>query len=183
MAMKYSKINRARIKELHADGASAREISEALGCRADTIYKALANMGLKPNRPKRSTRKQMHLERVKGTTPRADQTDDYAIRELAVAVITRAVEDYKVQLRRPYSLGGQYALKKMERFFKSDWYQQLSTACENPVDGERIVATLREREERRKVRAYEKNRARADREAQELARAAAGLQDDKGSDT
>lgn len=181
--MQYAKISRSRIKELHADGASAREISEALGCRADTIYKALANMGLKPNRPKRSTRKQMHLERVKGMTPKADQTDGYAVKELAVAIITRAVEDYKVRLRRPHAFGGQYALTEIERFFKSDWYQLLSTACENPVDGERIVAALREREEQRKVRAYEKNRARADREAQELARAAAGLQDNQGSDT
>lgn len=68
-------------------------------------------------------------------------TDAYE--NLANAIILSAVKDYRRALRllskNPHSRSAMTAVHEMERFFRSDWYETLTS-----VDGEMLIRKLRE---------------------------------------
>lgn len=68
-------------------------------------------------------------------------TDDYE--NLANAIILLAVKDYRRALKllskNPHSRSAMAAVNEMERFFRSDWYETLTS-----VDGEMLIRKLRE---------------------------------------
>lgn len=61
---------------------------------------------------------------------------------LANAIIVQASKDYMTSLRKkkrnPGSASAEYDIKECERFFRSGWYQALTS-----VDGEYLMAKLR----------------------------------------
>ena len=68
-------------------------------------------------------------------------TDAYE--NLANAIILLAVKDYRRALKllskNPHSRSTMAAVNEMERFFRSDWYETLTS-----VDGEMLIRKLRE---------------------------------------
>ena len=68
-------------------------------------------------------------------------TDAYE--NLANAIILLAVKDYrralKLSSKNPHSRSAMAAVNEMERFFRSDWYETLTS-----VDGEMLIRKLRE---------------------------------------
>ena len=68
-------------------------------------------------------------------------TDAYE--NLANAIILLAVKDYRQALKllskNPHSRSAMAAVNEMERFFRSDWYEILTS-----VDGEMLIRKLRE---------------------------------------
>lgn len=68
-------------------------------------------------------------------------TDAYE--NLANAIILLAVKDYRRALKllskNPHSRSAIAAVNEMERFFRSDWYEALTS-----VDGETLIRKLRE---------------------------------------
>ena len=68
-------------------------------------------------------------------------TDAYE--NLANAIILLAVKDYRRALKllskNPHSRSAIAAVNEMERFFRSDWYEILTS-----VDGEMLIRKLRE---------------------------------------
>jgi hypothetical protein len=68
-------------------------------------------------------------------------TDAYE--NLANAIILLAVKDYRRALKllskNPHSRSAIAAVNEMERFFRSDWYENLTS-----VDGEMLIRKLRE---------------------------------------
>lgn len=68
-------------------------------------------------------------------------TDAYE--NLANAIILLAVKDYRQALKllskNPHSRSAMVAVNEMERFFRSDWYETLTS-----VDGEMLIRKLRE---------------------------------------
>lgn len=68
-------------------------------------------------------------------------TDAYE--NLANAIILLAVKDYRQVLKllskNPHSRSAMAAVNEMERFFRSDWYETLTS-----VDGEMLIRKLRE---------------------------------------
>ena len=68
-------------------------------------------------------------------------TDAYE--NLANAIILLAVKDYRRALKllskNPHSRSAMVAVNEMERFFRSDWYETLTS-----VDGEMLIRKLRE---------------------------------------
>ena len=68
-------------------------------------------------------------------------TDAYE--NLANAIILLAVKDYRQALKllskNPHSRSAMATVKGMERFFRSDWYETLTS-----VDGEMLIRKLRE---------------------------------------
>ena len=68
-------------------------------------------------------------------------TDAYE--NLANAIILLAVKDYRLALKllskNPHSRSAMVAVNEMERFFRSDWYETLTS-----VDGEMLIRKLRE---------------------------------------
>lgn len=180
---KYKIIDHERVMLRHRQGYSVREMSDMEGWHMSSVYKVLKRKGVKPNPPTRRTRKQRYQELAHNRPLKNADADMAGIRSLAMAIITKAAEDYRVAIRWPYRIASQYSRAEIERFFKGEWYEELTSAANNPIAGERILNTIWEQEEQRKIKRYEKNRARANREAEILASAAAGLQDDKGSDS
>ena len=77
------------------------------------------------------------------------RADDYSNLEpeqrLANAIIIQAAEDYRTALRclriNPDHKPSLEMLQECERFFRSEWYQMLTT-----VDGEMIMRKIREEE-------------------------------------
>lgn len=67
---------------------------------------------------------------------RRDMTVPEAYYELGFYVCERAVKDYKLALLR----GNGSEIKKLERFFRSDWCYFLS---DGKVDGEQIITEVR----------------------------------------
>ena len=63
--------------------------------------------------------------------------------DLAQAIIMKAVEDYRKARRRvrhfPDQKGAQATIREVERFFRSDWFAQLTD-----VDGEMLIRKLKE---------------------------------------
>lgn len=68
-------------------------------------------------------------------------TDAYE--NLANAIILLAVKDYRRALKllskNPHSRSAMAAVNEMERFFRSDWYETLTS-----VNGEMLIRKLRE---------------------------------------
>ena len=68
-------------------------------------------------------------------------TDAYE--NLANSIILLAVKDYRQALKllskNPHSRPAMATVKEMERFFRSDWYETLTS-----VDGEMLIRKLRE---------------------------------------
>ena len=68
-------------------------------------------------------------------------TDAYE--NIANAIILLAVKDYrrarKLLSKNPHSRSAIAAVNEMERFFRSDWYETLTS-----VDGEMLIRKLRE---------------------------------------
>lgn len=68
-------------------------------------------------------------------------TDAYE--NIANAIILLAVKDYRQALKllskNPHSRSAMAAVNEMERFFRSDWYETLTS-----VDGEMLIRKLRE---------------------------------------
>lgn len=68
-------------------------------------------------------------------------TDAYE--NLANAIILLAVKDYRQALKllskNPHSRSAMATVNEMERFFRSDWYETLTS-----VDGEMLIRKLRE---------------------------------------
>lgn len=68
-------------------------------------------------------------------------TDAYE--NLANAIILLAVKDYRRALKllskNPHSRSAMTAVNEMERFFRSDWYETLTS-----VNGEMLIRKLRE---------------------------------------
>jgi hypothetical protein len=68
-------------------------------------------------------------------------TDAYE--NLANAIILLAVKDYRQALKllskNPHSRSAMAAVNEMERFFRSDWYETLTS-----VDGGMLIRKLRE---------------------------------------
>ena len=68
-------------------------------------------------------------------------TDAYE--NLANAIILLAVKDYRHALKllskNPHSRSAMAAVNEMERFFRSDWYETLTS-----VDGGMLIRKLRE---------------------------------------
>lgn len=68
-------------------------------------------------------------------------TDAYE--NLANAIILLAVKDYRQALKllskNPHSRSAMTTAKGLERFFRSDWYETLTS-----VDGEMLIRKLRE---------------------------------------
>ena len=68
-------------------------------------------------------------------------TDAYE--NLANAIILLAVKDFRQALKllskNPHSRSAMAAVNEMERFFRSDWYETLTS-----VDGEMLIRKLRE---------------------------------------
>ena len=68
-------------------------------------------------------------------------TDAYE--NIANAIILLAVKDYRQALKllskNPHSRSAIAAVNEMERFFRSDWYETLTS-----VDGEMLIRKLRE---------------------------------------
>ena len=62
--------------------------------------------------------------------------------KLANAIIIRASKDYMTNLRKkkrnPGSVSAEHDIKECERFFRSDWYQVLTS-----VDGEYLIDRIR----------------------------------------
>lgn len=67
---------------------------------------------------------------------------DRQYQELANAVVVLAAKDYRVALKRlskrPDSEGAQAEIRKLEDFFKSEWFGELTK-----VDPEQILKRLR----------------------------------------
>ena len=67
-------------------------------------------------------------------------TDSYE--KLANAIILQAVKDYrdalKKQKKRPCYEPAKYTITEVERFFRSDWYRELTS-----VDGNFLIEKLR----------------------------------------
>lgn len=61
----------------------------------------------------------------------------------ANAIILQAVKDYRRALKllskNPHNRSAMAAVNEMERFFRSDWYETLTS-----VDGEMLIRKLRE---------------------------------------
>ena len=72
--------------------------------------------------------------------------NEEAFEELANAVISQAVKDYrsagKALIRNPGSHQAQDTIKDVEKFLRSGWYQALTT-----VDGEYLLRKLKEETE------------------------------------
>ena len=64
-------------------------------------------------------------------------------RALADSIILQAVEDYRRlswrRVKRPYDLELRREITRIERFFRSDWYETLTS-----VDGGMLIRKLRE---------------------------------------
>ena len=65
-----------------------------------------------------------------------------AYRELAAAIVLQAVKDYRTAIRRrrrhPGNKGARMRIREIERFFRSEWYGQLSD-----VEPDEMIRTLR----------------------------------------
>ncbi|MBQ9871013.1 MAG: hypothetical protein IJM27_03700 [Eubacterium sp.] len=65
---------------------------------------------------------------------------------LANSIIAQAAEDYRTAIRDlkkcPYDYRSKDTLREIERFFRSAWYEKLTT-----VEGEMILERLREEED------------------------------------
>ncbi|MGI6316192.1 MAG: hypothetical protein ACOX17_05885 [Christensenellales bacterium] len=63
--------------------------------------------------------------------------------ELANAIVLQVVKDYRQALKllseNPHSRSAMAAVNEMERFFRSNWYETLTS-----VDGEMLMRKLRE---------------------------------------
>ena len=63
--------------------------------------------------------------------------------ELAQAIILKAVEDYRKARKKvrhfPDQKGAQATIREVERFFRSDWFAQLTD-----VNGETLIRRLKE---------------------------------------
>lgn len=66
-------------------------------------------------------------------------SDGKPYENLAYTIIVRAADDY----REAYEIGDTYTLKEVERFFKSDWIQALTT-----LDGKELFGRLKDECER-----------------------------------
>ncbi len=62
--------------------------------------------------------------------------------KLADAIVVQAAKDYMTNLRKkkrnPGSASADHDIREIERFFRSDWYQVLTS-----VDGEYLIDRLR----------------------------------------
>lgn len=80
-----------------------------------------------------------------------DVNIDEAYQNLANAIVKNAADDYRAALRglerNPESAGYQADAKKIERFFRSPWYQMLTD-----VDGEYLIRRLQEDEKQRSLK-------------------------------
>ena len=67
---------------------------------------------------------------------------DEPYEKLANAIIVQASNDYLANLRKkirnPGSASAEHDIREIERFFRSDWYQVLTS-----VDGEYLMGRLR----------------------------------------
>lgn len=74
--------------------------------------------------------------------------------DLANAIILQAIRDYRVALRvlhkYPNDSSAQYQVKDIERFFRSEWFSVLTSACP-----EEIIRKIRQEDLTKK--AYIKN--------------------------
>ena len=61
---------------------------------------------------------------------------------LANTIILQAVKDYRRVLKAPEKPANMKSIRECEQFFRSAWYRSLTT-----VDGEMIIAKLREEAE------------------------------------
>ena len=72
---------------------------------------------------------------------RTPEIDPY--QELANAIVIMAAKDYRralrIQRRNPDSHAAKIKIDEIERFFRSEWYQLLTS-----VDGEMLITRLRE---------------------------------------
>ena len=72
---------------------------------------------------------------------RTPEIDPY--QELANAIVIMAAKDYRhalrIQRRNPDSQAAKIKIDEIERFFRSEWYQLLTS-----VDGEMLITRLRE---------------------------------------
>ncbi|MBQ9644197.1 MAG: hypothetical protein IJV26_09195 [Lachnospiraceae bacterium] len=63
--------------------------------------------------------------------------------DLAQAIIMKAVDDYRAARRRvrhfPDQKGAQATIREVERFFRSEWFEQLTD-----LDGEMLIRKLKE---------------------------------------
>ena len=68
-------------------------------------------------------------------------------KKLANEIILRAVKDYRVALKRlrrnPRSVMAKDTVDEVERFFRSDWFAELTD-----IDGEMLIRRLREEDKR-----------------------------------
>ena len=71
------------------------------------------------------------------------QRNDEAYKELASAIVIRAVEDYRMALnalkRNPHNTEADKMAGECERFFRSSWYRILTD-----IDGELVIKTINE---------------------------------------
>lgn len=71
---------------------------------------------------------------------------------LAEAIILQAVEDYKTvykqHLLNPYNMTTEYELRKLENFFRSDWYFELS---QSNLSGDYIIKAIKSEVEKQNV--------------------------------
>lgn len=69
-------------------------------------------------------------------------------KDLSAAVIEQAVIDYKMWLREHYVKKNKNApkhIKKLENFFKSEWFNSLATLFDLNISGSEIIKTVKNR--------------------------------------
>ena len=166
-----------KIKRLNAGGYLVKEIATRVGVSEQKVRNTLSRAEIPINRVK----KKRNPEGKKKPRKKIPNWSEIGTRSLAMAIIERGAVDYRKALRHPHRF--KYLKAESERFFRGEYFEQLAAAAETELNGEKIIETIQNQEQERRIKIYEKNRARADREAEILASAAAGLQDDKGSDS
>ena len=68
--------------------------------------------------------------------------------DLSAAIIEQAVIDYKMWLREHYVKKNRNApkhIKKLEDFFKSEWFNSLATLCNLNISDAEIIKTVKNR--------------------------------------
>lgn len=80
---------------------------------------------------------------------------DEAYQNLANAIVKNAADDYRAALRglerNPESKGYQSDAERIEKFFRSPWYEMLTD-----VDGEYLIRRLQEDEKERSLKRQRK---------------------------
>lgn len=122
------KIFQYQLEELLEQGLSINDIAIELNCSSKAVRYAMNKYGIYYEKGKSTNRgKWANIDNSKY------HLNDEGIKNLCVAIITQNVLAYRESVRH-HKDPQQY-----RNFFRSEWYELLSSCLDNKVDGQRII--------------------------------------------